>query len=30
MLALFNLKTTVFNVGLVWNTENKKSDTIRG
>ena len=28
MSGLFNLRTTAFNVQLVWNTESKKSDTI--
>ena len=28
--ALFNLRPTVFNVGLVWNTESKKSDAVPG
>ena len=27
MSALFNLGTTIFNHGLVWNTASKKSDT---
>ena len=30
MLALFKLRTTVFNVGCVWNTESRKLETTPG